>query len=112
MLGSIFLDTAFSKALMELVVDTISDGPKRSAVVRATGMSYAELEEFLKTKGFAHQGSRISAEAIAELKKWYAGKMRRYVRNALALTLVPDSEDGILFFQFCSRYLKHGHRVV
>ena len=112
MLGSIFLDTAFSKALMELVVDTISDGPKRSAVVRATGMSYAELDEFLKTKGFAHQGGRISTKAIPELKKWYVGKMRRYVRNALALTLAPDSEDGILFFQFCSRYLKHGHRAV
>ena len=112
MLGSIFLDTAFTKAMIELVVDTISDGPKRSAVVRATGMSYAELDEFLKMKGFAHQGSRISTKAIPELKKWYVGKMRRYVRNALALTLAPDSEDGILFFQFCSRYLKHGHRAV
>ena len=112
MLGHVFLDTDFTQALIELVVDTISDGPKRSAVVRATGMIYAELDEFLKTKGFAHQGSRISTKAIPELKKWYVGKMRRYVRNALALTLAPDSEDGILFFQFCSRYLKHGHRAV
>lgn len=112
MLGRIFLDTDFAQALIELVVDTISDGPKRSAVVRATGMSYAELDEFLKMKGFAHQGSRISTKAIPELKRWYVGKMRRYVRNALALTLAPDSEEGILFFQFCSRYLKHGHRAV
>ena len=112
MLERIVLDTDFTQALIELVVDTIFDGPKRSAVVRATGMSYVELEEFLKAKGFAHQGSRISTKAIPELKKWYAGKMRRYVRNALALTLAPDSEEGILFFQFCSRYLKHGHRAV
>lgn len=112
MLRSIFLDIDMSQVLVESILDTISDGPKKSAVVRATGMSYAELDEFLKTKGFAHQGSRISTKAIPELKKWYVGKMRRYVRNALALTMAADSEDGILFFQFCSRYLKHGHRAV
>ena len=78
MLEHIVLDTDFTHALIELVVvDTISDGPKRSAVVRATGMSYAELDEFLKTKGFTHQGSRISTKAIPELKKWYAGKCRQ-----------------------------------
>lgn len=99
-------------ALVELILDATYDGLKKSAVVRATGMSYTELNEFLETRGLAYTGSRISTKAIPELKKWYAGKMRRYVRNALALTLAPDSEDGILFFQFCSRYLKHGHRAV
>ena len=112
MLEGIILNPDMAHALVELILDATYDGLKKSAVVRATGMSYAELDEFLKTKGFAHQGSRISTKAIPELKKWYVGKMRRYVRNALVLTLAPDSEEGLLFFQFCSRYLKHGHRAV
>lgn len=113
MIGSLFFDPKITQTLYEsIVIASIPEGPKKSAVVRATGMSYAELEEFLKTKGFAHQGSRISTEAIPGLQEWYAGKMRRYVRNALKLTLAPDSEEGILFFQFCSKYLKNGHRVV
>ncbi len=112
MIGSIFFDPEITMALYECIIDTISNGPTKSAVVRATGMDYAELDDFLKAKGFAHPGSRISTKAITELKKWYAGKMRRYVRNALAFSLAPDSEEGILFFQFCLKYLKHGHRAV
>lgn len=112
MLEGIILNPDMAHALVELILDATYDGLKKSAVVRATGMSYTELNEFLETRGLAYTGSRISTKAIPELKKWYVGKMRRYVRNALALTLAPDSEDGILFFQFCSRYLKHGHRAV
>lgn len=112
MIGSIFFDPEIILNLCECIIDTFYDGPKRPAVIRATGMSYAELEEFLRAKGFAYPGSRISTKAIPELKKWYASKMRRYVQNALALTLAPDSEEGILFFQFCSKYLKHGHKAV
>ena len=112
MLGRCFFDLDIAQTLYELIVDTTSDGPTKSAVVLATGMSYPELEEFLKAKGIASTGSRISSEAIPELKKWYANKMRRFVRNALALTLTPDSVEGRLFFRFCSKYLKHGHTVV
>ena len=113
MIGSFFIDPEITQTLCEcIVIDTIPEGPKKSAVARATGMSYHELETFLSTKGFDHQGSRIRTESIPDLKKWYAGKMRRYVRNALTLRLKPDSEEGILFFQFCSKYLKHGHRAV
>ena len=112
MLEGIILNPDMAHAPVELILDATYDGLKKSAVVRATGMSYTELNEFLGTRGLAYTGSRISTKAIPELKKWYVGKMRRYVRNALALTLAPDSEEGLLFFQFCSRYLKHGHRAV
>lgn len=112
MLEGIIFNPDMTHALVESILDSVYDGLKKSAVVRATGMSYTELNEFLETRGLAYTGSRISTKAIPELKKWYAGKMRRYVRNALALTLAPDNEEGLLFFQFCSRYLKHGHRAV
>lgn len=112
MFRGLFIDFDIAPVLLESIVDTTSDGPKKSAVARATGMSYAQLEGFLKEKGLAHSGTRMSTNAIPELKKWYIGKMRRYVRNALTLKLAPDSEEGLLFFQFCSKYLKRGHRAV
>ena len=112
MLRCIFLDKDIAQALFESVVVSVIEGPKKASVARATGMSYSELEGFLKAHGYAHPGGRIIAQAIPELQKWYVNKMRRYVRNALALKLAPDSEEGLLFFQFCSKYLKRGHWAV
>ena len=112
MLGSIFLDINITKALFESIMASTIDGPKRASVAHATGMSYTELDTFLKAHGFANPGTRISAKAIPALQKWYVNKMRRYVRNALALKLAPDSEESILFFQFCSKYLRQGHQAV
>lgn len=87
-------------------------GPYKKSVLQATGMTTDELDSFLDARGIRHSRTRISAQAIDELKEWYVGKMRRYVRNAVALKLEAGSDEDILFHEFCSKYHKSGHRDI
>ncbi len=87
-------------------------GPYKMSVLRATGMALDELNVFLEAKGFHHSCLHISARAISELEEWYVGKMRRYVRNVIALELKAGSDEDLLFREFCARYHKSGHHDV
>ena len=92
-----------------LLVEIQPVGPSKYAVMMATGMSLAELNQFLDAKEVLHSESHMCAGAMPELKVWYARKMRRYLRNALSIELEAGSIEEILFFQFCSKYKKAGH---
>lgn len=102
-----------SSLLDSIVIKEIEPiGPYKTSVLRATGMTIEELNEFLDTRGIYHSSNRITLFAIDELKDWYVGKMRRYIRNAVALNLEAGSDEDILFHEFCSKYRKSGHQDV
>lgn len=108
-----FNEEWWSNLLDSIVIEEIEPiGPYKTSVLRATGMTDDELDEFLNTRCIHHSSIRISALAIDELKDWYVGKMRRYVRNAVALELEAGSDEDILFYEFCSKYRKSGHQDV
>lgn len=106
-------DDWFSSLFDSIVVKAVEPtGPYKISVLRATGMSIEELDGFLETRGIHHSSTRISAFAIDELKGWYVGKMRRYVRNAVALNPETGSFDEVLFLEFCSKYKRRGQKEV
>lgn len=106
-------DVWFSNFFDSIVVEAVEPiGPYRASVMRATGMTSDELDEFLDAKGLLHSRNHISALAIDELKNWYVVKMRRYVRNALAIDLETGSIDEVLFLEFCFKYKRKGHQEV
>lgn len=106
-------DDWFSSLFDSIVVKVVEPiGPYKLSVLRATGMTIEELDGFLETRGIHHSSNRISAFAIDELKDWYVGKMRRYVRNAVALDLESGSIDEVLFLEFCSKYKRKGRQEV
>ena len=108
-----FNEEWWSNLLDSIVIEEVEPiGPYKASVLRATGMTIEELDGFLDTRGIYHSSVRISTLAIDELKDWYVGKMRRYVRNAVALELEAGSDEDILFFEFCSKYRKSGHQDV
>ena len=108
-----FNEEWLSNLLDSIVFEEVEPmGPYKASVLRATGMTIDELDEFLNTRCIHHSSVRISALAIDELKDWYVGKMRRYVRNAVALEVEVGSEEDILFYEFCSKYRKSGHQDV
>ena len=109
----IFDDDWYSNFFDSIVVKAVEPiGPYKTSVLRATGMTIEELDGFLETRGIHHSSTRISAFAIDKLKDWYVGKMRRYVRNAVALDLESGSIDEVLFLEFCSKYKRKGRKEV
>lgn len=82
------------------------------SLVRATGMNYLELNDFLNSNNIEHVGFATSYDAIDALKDWYLKRMRRYLRNGLAYEFEPGSIDEILFLRFCVAYRKFGHYEV
>lgn len=109
MLNRLGFSEEWARALMDaLVVSVKPVGPTKASVLRATGMSFNELDVFLNANQIEQFGSRMDAGAMPVLEEWYVGKMQKYVRNVLASSLTAGSDDDILFCQFCEKYLKNG----
>lgn len=85
---------------------------RKSAVLRATGMSSEQLEDFLESNKIYNTKNRISDNALPKLKEWYLKKMRRFVRNALSHDVEQGFEEQALFSLFCTTYRKAGHKEV
>ena len=100
------LDLSFSSIVIE---DIRSEWTVNiHSLANASGMTYSEVLDFLDSKEVGHNAFKTSHDAVVELRDWYLKKVRRYVRNGLALELDPGSQDEILFLQFCDRYRKIG----
>lgn len=82
----------------------------KKKVCRATGMSYSELNKLLSKHGFSEDSKYVSLDAMEGLEKWYLKKLKRYVRNGLAVD--KESADKALFVEFCRKYRKLGHDIV
>lgn len=85
---------------------------RKSAVMRATGMSSEQLEAFLESNDIYSTNYYISDNALPKLNEWYLKKMRRFVRNALSHDVEQTFEDQALFSFFCTTYRKAGHKEV
>lgn len=84
----------------------------KSAVLRATGMSSEQLEDFLESNNIYSTKNHISDNALPKLNEWYLKKMRRFVRNALSHDVEQGFEEQALFSVFCTTYHKAGHKEV
>lgn len=85
---------------------------RKSAVLRATGMSSEQLEDFLESNNIYSTNNHISDNALPKLNEWYLKKMRRFVRNALSHDVEQGFEEQALFSLFCTTYRKAGHKEV
>ncbi len=85
---------------------------RKSAVLRATGMSFEQLEDFLESNNIYSTKNHISDNALPKLNEWYLKKMRRFVRNALSHDVEQGFEEQALFSIFCATYHKAGHKEV
>lgn len=84
----------------------------KSSVLRATGMSSEQLEDFLESNDIYNTKYYISDKALPKLNEWYLKKMRRFVRNALSHDVEQGFEEQALFSIFCTTFHKAGHKEV
>ena len=96
--------------LYDLVIVSKPIRYNTTKVCRATGMSFSELNKLLTQHGFSADSKYVSPDAMEVLEEWYLKKLKRYVRNGLALD--NESADQALFVEFCIKYRKIGHDIV
>lgn len=96
--------------LYDLVIASEPIHYNKKKVCRATGMSCFELNKLLTKHGFSEDSKYVSTDAMEVLEKWYFKKLKRYVRNGLAIE--NESADKALFVEFCIKYRKIGHDSV